>query len=187
MSTIEQEIQQRASVAPRVTPADIEAAIAAEYYTTADRAFRDTPVLQGMKLLTLCVLVLKNGFTITGTSACASPENFDADIGRKVARADAVRQAWPLLGYALRDRLAATPTDFRDRVRVEAKDLATNLAKLSLFVGSDTFMTLPATEQSRLLRQRNHMASHLEVLNERIAAFDAPAEPVLQHTENADH
>ncbi|MEY4427508.1 MAG: hypothetical protein RLZZ182_197 [Pseudomonadota bacterium] len=109
MSTIEQEIQQRASVAPRVTPADIEAAIAAEYYTTADRAFRDTPAMQGMQLLTLCVLVLKNGFTITGTSACASPENFDADIGRKVARADAVRQVWPLLGYALRDKLHHAP------------------------------------------------------------------------------
>jgi hypothetical protein len=57
------------------------------------------------RLLTICVLVLRNGFTVTGTSACASPENFDADIGRKVARADAVRQVWPLMGYALKQRL----------------------------------------------------------------------------------
>lgn len=56
-------------------------------------------------LLTFCVLVLRNGFTVTGESACASPENFDADVGRKIARANAVNKVWPLLGYALKDRL----------------------------------------------------------------------------------
>jgi hypothetical protein len=58
-----------------------------------------------LNLLTFCVLVLKNGFTVTGESACASPENFDAEVGRKVARQNAVNKIWPLLGYALKDRL----------------------------------------------------------------------------------
>lgn len=58
------------------------------------------------KLLTFCVLVLKNGFTVTGESACASPENFDEAIGRKIARANAVNKVWPLMGYALKERLS---------------------------------------------------------------------------------
>ena len=61
----------------------------------------------GTALLTFCVLVLRNGFTVTGESACASPENFDAEIGRKIARANAVNKLWPLMGYALKERLAA--------------------------------------------------------------------------------
>ena len=56
-------------------------------------------------LLTFCVLVLRNGFTVTGESACASPENFNAEIGRRIARENAVAKIWPLLGFALRQRL----------------------------------------------------------------------------------
>jgi len=52
------------------------------------------------------VLVLTNGFTVVGQSACVSPENFNADIGRKVARDNAVSQLWPLLGFRLADRIA---------------------------------------------------------------------------------
>lgn len=61
------------------------------------------PEQEALRLLTFCVLVLRNGFTITGQSACASPENFDADIGRRISRDDAIRQVWPLLGFRLRD------------------------------------------------------------------------------------
>jgi hypothetical protein len=56
-------------------------------------------------LLTFCVLVLRNGFTVTGESACASPENFDAVIGRKIARENALNKVWPLMGYALKQSL----------------------------------------------------------------------------------
>ena len=64
------------------------------------------PVMPGLGLLTFCVLVLKNGFTVTGESACASPENFDAEIGRKIARQNAINKVWPLMGYELRSKLA---------------------------------------------------------------------------------
>jgi hypothetical protein len=94
------------STATRVTPADIEANIAAEYTFTADKAVGPgVPLMQSLRLLTFCVLVLRNGFTVTGQSACASPENFNADIGRRIAREDAIRQCWPLLGYELKERL----------------------------------------------------------------------------------
>ena len=112
--SIEQEIQAKGLTAPRITPADIEASIASEHYGTADH-LGDLGIIkcgsderpQSLSLLTFCVLVLKNGFTVTGESACASPENFDAEVGRKVARANAVNKVWPLMGYELRSRLAS--------------------------------------------------------------------------------
>lgn len=111
---IEKEIQAKGLTAPRVTPAEIEANIIDEVYFTAEqgyqRANEDDGISAGsyghLKLLTFCVLVLRNGFTVTGESACASPENFDAEIGRKIARQNAVQKIWPLMGYALRERLS---------------------------------------------------------------------------------
>jgi hypothetical protein len=69
------------------------------------------PVMPELKLLTFCVLVLRNGFTVTGESACARPENFDAELGRKIARKAAVDKCWPLMGYELRSKLAAGETE----------------------------------------------------------------------------
>ena len=121
---IEQEIQAKGLTAPRITPDDIEANIDGEhYFTAADGvagAFTNAQVAQGrgvypdeigrlkteLCLLTFCVLVLRNGFTVTGESACASPENFDAEVGRKIARQNAVNKVWPLMGYELRSKLA---------------------------------------------------------------------------------
>ena len=62
--------------------------------------------LAALDLLTFCVLILRNGFTVTGESACASPENFNAELGRKIAKDNARAKIWPLLGYALKDRLS---------------------------------------------------------------------------------
>ena len=161
---IEQEIQAKGLTAPRVTPADIEANIAGEYFFTAEQAvggvnssmvgrflnwklpkdfapdggisFNESawwptgtnllhagqakdmlqeviggsPVLPALGLLTFCVLVLKNGFTVTGESACASPENFDAELGRKIARQNAVQKVWSLMGYELRTKLSTLCT-----------------------------------------------------------------------------
>ncbi|MGE4337472.1 MAG: Gp49 family protein [Pigmentiphaga sp.] len=114
---IEREIQDKGLTAPRVTPADIEANIASEHYFTAAEGISGhgdgykllDAVNAPLGLLTFCVLVLKNGFTVTGESACASPENFDAEIGRKIARQNAIAKCWPLMGYALRDELSKDP------------------------------------------------------------------------------
>ena len=104
---IEADIQAKGLTAPRVTPTDIEAEIAGEYYFTAASATRDCPQLPSLALLTFCVLVLRNGFTVTGESACANPENFNAEIGQKIARTNATNKIWPLLGFRLRDQLSA--------------------------------------------------------------------------------
>ena len=105
--TIEQEIQAKGLTAPRVTPADIEENIVGEYFFTADQATKDCPQFEQLHLLTFCVLVLANGFTVTGESACASPENFNAEIVRKIARQNAVAKIWPLMGYELRSRISS--------------------------------------------------------------------------------
>jgi hypothetical protein len=95
--------------APRVRPEDIEAEIASEhYFTGADAVPVTLAQFDRLKLLTICVLILRNGCIVVGKSAVISPENFDAAIGRKVARNDAVSQVWPLLGFRLLDRLAGT-------------------------------------------------------------------------------
>ncbi len=99
------------ATAPRVTLESMEAKIAAQYYTTADRAFAGCPTVDAMKYLTICVLVMDNGFMVIGESAPASPANFDAELGQKFAYENAIRQLWKLEGYALRDRLAAEAKD----------------------------------------------------------------------------
>ena len=114
---IEQEIQQKGLTAPRITPADLEANIKTECYFTADAPFRAQHLMEiagdipdpALNLLTFCVLVLKNGFTVTGESACASPENFNAEIGARIARDNARDKVWALEGYLLRERLANQP------------------------------------------------------------------------------
>ncbi len=113
--SVEAEIQAKGKTAARVTPDDIQREIVGEHYFTAEQGarhpdaknpldFGDIP--ENLGLLTFCVLRLRNGFTVTGESACASPENFDADIGRRIARENAVEKIWPLLGFRLRDQLA---------------------------------------------------------------------------------
>lgn len=113
-SSIEQQIQAKGLTAPRVTPHRIEEVIVSEHYFTADMPFQlphlvelagGVPNEDKLRLLTFCVLVLKNGFTVTGESACASPENFNAEIGRKIARENAINKVWMLEGYLLKQQL----------------------------------------------------------------------------------
>lgn len=94
---IETEIKTKGLNAPRLTPAQIDAAIAAEDYH----------VFPGSQL-TVCCLTLQNGFTVTGESACVSPANFNAELGRKIARSHARDKIWALEGYLLRDQLSKT-------------------------------------------------------------------------------
>ena len=109
---IEQEIQSKNLNAPRLTPADIDATIVDEYYFTAAQGVGNNcngydamGFHSVLGTLTFCVLVLKNGFTVTGESACASPENFDPEIGKKVARENARNKVWMLEGYLLKEKL----------------------------------------------------------------------------------
>ena len=91
---IEQEIQDKGLNAPRLTPDHIDSVIAGETYTNLP---------DGRTVI--CQLTLKNGFTVTGESACASPENFNAEIGQKIAYENARNKIWQLEGYLLKEKL----------------------------------------------------------------------------------
>jgi len=88
---IEKEIQEKGLTAPRITPDLINRTIVAEDYHVFDGTY-----------LTVCCLTLQNGFTVLGESACVSPENFDAEVGQKIAYANAREKIWALEGYLLK-------------------------------------------------------------------------------------
>lgn len=91
---LEQMVKDKGLTAPRITLDDIKAKVEKTYFHVPEGT-----------TLTICVLTLKNGFTVTGESACASPENFDADLGARLAIDNALNKIWQLEGYLLRERL----------------------------------------------------------------------------------
>jgi len=92
---IEEEIKKKGLTAPRVTPERLEEVVISEQYHVFDNS-----------TFTACLLTLKNGYTVLGESACASPENFNAELGRKIARGNAINKIWQLEGYLLREKLS---------------------------------------------------------------------------------
>lgn len=97
--------------AKRVTLQSLKDNIAGVYFTNGlDMASRRSPIAEedlrtSLSLLTVCVLVLKNGFTIIGKSACADPSMYNEDVGQRLSQEDAEKQIWPLMGYALKQEL----------------------------------------------------------------------------------
>lgn len=96
MSTLEEEIQAKGLVAPRLTPDDIDRVIIKSQFH----------VFEGSQT-TVCCITLKNGYTVIGESACVSPENFDVEIGRRIAFDNARQRIWALEGYLLKEHLSA--------------------------------------------------------------------------------
>jgi hypothetical protein len=93
-SEIEKEIQAKGLTAPRITPERLESVIVSEQYHVFPNS-----------TFTACLLTLQNGYTVLGESACARPENFNAELGRKIARENARNKIWALEGYLLRQKL----------------------------------------------------------------------------------
>lgn len=94
-AAIEAELKIKGLNAPHLTPADIDHAIVGEDY----HVFPGTTV-------TVCALKLRNGFVVVGDSVAPTPENFDAAIGRRIARDAARNKIWTLEGYRLRSKLS---------------------------------------------------------------------------------
>lgn len=175
-AAIESQIQAAGKTAPRITPADVEASIDSCWYFTAAEgadgaASTGTPYAEQppvpaqhpLRLLTFCVLVLKNGFTVTGESAYASPENFDAKIGRDVARQNAVSKIWPLLGYQLKDSLHR-----RDQLGAHIE-----MVKASGFVPSDE----SGQQTAEAVRKQQDTAAYQTILNGDTSSSGAQENP----------
>jgi hypothetical protein len=112
MSNLEASDKESAAfaVAPRVALKDIEDAIACRYDLNAHDSVQNSglPPVEALRVLSICILVMRNGFTVIGKSAPASPVNFNAEYGKKIAYEDAIRQLWPLMGFELRQRIWAS-------------------------------------------------------------------------------
>ncbi len=173
-NTIEQEIQAKGLTAPRITLADIMANI--DHIETVKH------ITQSGQVLRWAVLVTLNGFAVVGKpSVAVSPENDDAEIGEQIAFDNSRNEMWPLMGYALKQRLFETSNTppaphsalppHQQRVMVEAEELATKLSALALFVSGPVFAALDREERDRMAEQMDAMRLYLTALNKRIAAF----------------
>lgn len=87
-----------------VTPQAIADEISSVHYRNLGSALKQTGPVSNV---TLCVLVLRNGFVIVGKSACVDAANFNEDTGQRLAYEDALKQVWPFLGFRLADRRLA--------------------------------------------------------------------------------
>lgn len=161
-----------------ITPADIEGYVKSEHYFNAHDAVTfngggsavQAPV--ELTLLTFCVIVLKSGFTLTGLSACADPWKYNEEIEKKVARADALNKAWPLMGYVLRSQLAGMtgllePEGYKDRARRELVELQDRINKLRDFLKGE----VPTEAREDLEGQLDGMVIYESHLLRRVRQF----------------
>lgn len=160
--------------ADRVTEQDVLNEIAEERYLLGSEALgvgADHP----LACLTLCLLVMKNGFTIHGHSACADPKGFNAEIGRTIAKRNAVSVAWGHMGYELRTKLAAKEQaeslTFKDRVRIERAELAEKVDKLGAYLAGPDVVHQLRDVRDELAEQHAVMMKYLSVLDKRIKRF----------------
>ena len=171
-SSIEAELASKA-VAPRVSQADMEANIVHIEYATH--------VSKSGQMLRWAVITTRSGFAVTGApSASVSPENDVASIGEKVALENARQALWPLMGYALKERLAQPAqapqeTTFLDRLRAEHSQLRERLTKLLDFTGGDKIDALPAEQATLLREQARHMHNYEATLRDRLELIADPS------------
>ena len=181
---IEKEIQDKGLNAPRLTPEIIDSKIVGvEYILTRDVCKRDNGVEifdapEPLQTLTFCILTLENGFTVTGESACASPENFDAEIGKKIAYQNAREKIWMLEGYLLKEKLyqaAQQPKTHIERMQSEKHELDAKLTALKAFLaklGTDQVPLLTDDQVYKLESQAEAMELYSTILGSRIE-YDA--------------
>jgi len=157
----EQMVQDKNLNAPRMTPDAIMGQI-------KDTTFK---VFEGSQL-TVCVLTLQNGFTVTGESACVSPENFDAEIGQKVSRENAIEKIWMLEGYRLKQHLFEESNKeakgFFGRLNDECNELLEKKNKLGEFFNTEKFQELSSSAQNLLTAQHGTMSKYAEILIARL-------------------
>lgn len=120
--------------APRVTPQMPDEVIIGEQYYI----FPETTV-------TVCCLTLRNGYCVVGQSACASRENFDAELGRQIARDDARQKIWALEGYLLRQHLAMQEAVAAHRRTVASPAYVGEEAPESVTITSSGGLVLPTS------------------------------------------
>lgn len=169
------------SVAPRVTYESILNNIKSEHFFTAEQGVVGTynggledntiiPDRESLSVFTFCVLVLQNGFIVTGESACAYPENFNPQLGMEIAKKDAVSKIGALMGYELKSiQNREKNSTVYSRVCEEYTQLHDKAMKLEACIESERFQSFDADVQRLLKLQHGAMTSYREVLLERLS------------------
>ena len=165
---LEQTLQEKGLVYPRVTPEQIDSLIDLIQY------FRPTGTL------TICVLTLKNGFNVTGESACVDPRNFNEQIGQDIAYRNARDKIWSLEGYHLASKIQEELEEskrkqglgFLGRLKNEFNELQERTEKLEAFLETENFQKLDDENRSLLNRQIGLMQSYRDTLSRRIEILD---------------
>lgn len=149
----------------RVTPQDVQDAIVNKTFTLLPDG-----------RTTICQLTLYNGFTVYGSSACVSIENYNQELGERYSEEKAIDRVWEVLGAVLADRLhkkeqeTAKPValDYVSQMRQEHSELQGRLSRLLQFIGSDAYYHLPAREQEALREQSYAMQAYYAILSRRL-------------------
>lgn len=94
-----------------VTKASIEAKIRGVYFINAGAAIKASDDgytqrdLEELNLVTICIIILENGFKVEGTSACVDPKIYNEAVGRKEAYNNAFEKIWEKEGYLLKQKM----------------------------------------------------------------------------------
>lgn len=78
---------------------------AGEAVEATDGGTTHQDILDNLSLVTICIIILENGFKVEGVSACVDPANYNEEIGRKCAYENAFEKIWQLEGYLLRQAM----------------------------------------------------------------------------------
>ena len=168
---IEKNVQEKGLNAPRLTLEHIKSVVKkADYFVVESTC------------LTVCVLTLENGFNVTGTSACASPENFNKELGEDIAFKKAVEQIWELEGYLLKQRLyeerelakSYNAQTFIDRMRIEKQEIKTKINKLYGFLDNakdktSESMFLLASQGKAMKEYHDILAKRIQIATQELA------------------
>lgn len=120
------------------------------------------------KPCTYVTVRMKNGFTLRESTTCVDPANYDEEIGKQICLKKIEDKVWFLLGYALQDKIANTPKDYKERMKVEYKELCARQLSLDSFFMTDLFKSLPEEKKALLERQFKAMTEYRDILAERM-------------------
>lgn len=119
------------------------------------------------KPCTYVTVRMKNGFTLRESTTCVDPANYDEEIGKQICLEKIEDKVWFLLGYALQEKVFNTPKDYKDRMRIEYRDLQERTGKLCNFIDSQAYDSLPVNKRDLLKQQYYAMVEYLKILGKR--------------------
>ena len=119
------------------------------------------------KPCTYVTVRMKNGFTLRESTTCVDPANYDEEIGKKICLEKIEDKVWFLLGYALQDKVANTPKDYKERMKAEYDELKERTEKLNAFFGTDLFASLTDEKKHLMKEQHVAMVKYLDTLGRR--------------------